>query len=27
MLDFAQQQTQLIIEAFNLIRESQGDKP
>jgi DnaJ like chaperone protein len=26
MLDFAQQQTQLIIEAFNLIRESQGDK-
>ncbi len=26
MLDFAQQQTQLIIEAFNLIRESQGEK-
>jgi len=26
MLDFAQQQTQLIIEAYNLIRESLGDK-
>lgn len=26
MLDFAQQQTQLVIEAFNLIRESQGEK-
>jgi DnaJ like chaperone protein len=26
MLDFAQQQTQLIIEAYNLIRESQGEK-
>ena len=27
MLDFAQQQTQLIIEAYNLIRESLGDQP
>ncbi|MFM7397222.1 MAG: co-chaperone DjlA [Gammaproteobacteria bacterium] len=26
MLDFAQQQTQLIIEAYNLIRESLGDQ-
>ena len=27
MLNFAQMQTQLVIEAFNIIRESQGDSP
>jgi len=27
MLNFAQVQTQLVIEAFNILRESQGEAP